>query len=294
MNTQPTPPAPPTPTTPTVLGATAVGAEPRARFADLLAAEWIKLWSLRSTPWAVGLSALIVIAINAAGAYADYDDWHSYPPPIQNGFVPHWSIRDAFSVGAANALMLAAGTIGALTVVSEYGTGQIRTTFAAVPARRSVMAARMAVVTVVMLGYGAVVALSSFGVTQAILSGRDIGVPIDHPGVDRVILASALLAPVCALVGMGLGALLRHTATTIATVSSVLLLLPSLASDREHWGAVLKHALPFGGWDRLVDLREPDAMVLYPSTVGGAWLVYAIWPLAAVLITMVVVHRRDL
>jgi hypothetical protein len=27
------------------------GAEPRARFRDLVAAEWIKLWSLRSTFW---------------------------------------------------------------------------------------------------------------------------------------------------------------------------------------------------------------------------------------------------
>ncbi|MFF3686085.1 hypothetical protein [Streptomyces sp. NPDC002187] len=55
-------------------------------------------------------------------------------------------------------LILATGSIGALTVVGEYSTGQIRTTFAAVPARRSVVAAKVAVVTAVMLVHCAVVA----------------------------------------------------------------------------------------------------------------------------------------
>lgn len=41
---------------------------PRGRFRDLLAAEWIKLWSLRSTPWVLGLSALAIIGANLNAA----------------------------------------------------------------------------------------------------------------------------------------------------------------------------------------------------------------------------------
>ena len=43
-------------------------AEPRARFRDLVAAEWIKLRSLRSTYWVLALSALVVIAFNVNAA----------------------------------------------------------------------------------------------------------------------------------------------------------------------------------------------------------------------------------
>jgi hypothetical protein len=41
----------------------------------------------------------------------------------------------------------------------------------------------------------------SFGLTQAILSGQHGGVSLSHPGAWRVVVASALLAPLSALVG---------------------------------------------------------------------------------------------
>ncbi|MCX4821166.1 ABC transporter permease [Streptomyces sp. NBC_01142] len=266
----------------------------RARFRDLLAAEWIKLWSLRSTPWAFGISALAIIGINVNAAIADYNNYPNYPQGTKDLFVPIWAMRDAFTVGAGMVLMLAAGSIGALTLVSEYSTGQIRTTFAAVPARRSVVAAKLAVVTAIMLVYGAFVAAASFGVTQAILSGRHIGLPLDYPGSLRATAASALLAPVCALIGMGLGALIRHTATSIVTITGVLLLLPSLINNRNEWSAALLHALPRGAWDRLTEVGDSPVPVLYPATITEAWIVYAAWPLAAAAIATVVVHRRDL
>ncbi|MBT2449923.1 ABC transporter permease [Streptomyces sp. ISL-43] len=283
-----------TPIHPAPLRKAAVSTAARARFPDLLAAEWIKLWSLRSTPWAFGVGVLVVIGINVNAAVADYDNYPNYPQGTKDLFVPIWAMRDAFTLGAGMVLMLAAGSIGALTVVSEYSTGQIRTTFAAVPARRSVVAAKTAVVTAITLVYGAVVATASFGVTQAVLSGRHVGLPLDYPGALRATAASALLAPVCALVGMGLGALIRHTATSIVTITGVLLLLPSLINDRDAWSAALLHALPRGAWDRLTEVGDSPVPVLYPATLTGAWIVYAAWPLAAVAIATVVVHRRDL
>lgn len=266
----------------------------RARFLDLLAAEWMKLRSLRSTPWAFGIGALVVIAINVNAAVADYDNYPNYPEGIKEVFLPIWAMRDAFTLGAGMVLMLAAGSIGALAVVGEYGTGQIRTTFAAVPARRSVLVAKMAVMTAIMTVYGAFVAGASFGVTQAILSGRGVGLPLDHPGALRATAASALLAPVCALIGLGLGALIRHTATTIVTITGVLLLLPALITDRHWWSATLLHALPQGAWIRLIEVGDWPVQPPYPSTITGAWIVYAAWPLAAAALATVVVHRRDL
>ncbi|MEV8411756.1 ABC transporter permease subunit, partial [Streptomyces niveus] len=247
---------------------------PRARFHHLIAAEWTKMWSLRSTPWAFAVSVLLVVAINTNAAVADYHNWPNYPEGIRQLFVPIWAMRDAFTIGGAMVLMLAAASIGALTLVGEYSTGQIRTTFAAVPARRSVLAAKTVVVTVVTTALGAVAAVTSFAVTQAILSGHHVGLPFDYPGAARVMVASALLAPVCALVGLGLAALIRHTATTIVSLTLLLLVLPSLLNEGRYATASLLHALPQGAWAELVTVGDSPVPVAYPTTIAGSWLVY--------------------
>lgn len=270
-----------------------VTAEPRARFHHLIAAEWTKMWSLRSTPWALAVSALLVVAINTNAAVADHNNWPRYPEGIRELFVPIWAMRDAFTIGGAMVLMLAAASIGALTLVGEYSTGQIRTTFAAVPARRSVLAAKTVVVTAVTTALGAFAAVTSFAVTQAILSGHHVGLPFDYPEASRVMAASALLAPVCALVGMGLAALIRHTATTIVTLTLVLLVLPSLLNEGRHATASLLHALPQGAWAELVTVGDFPGPVTYPTTIAGSWLVYGIWSLVAVVIAVLAVHHRD-
>lgn len=174
--------------------------QPIPHFLDLVAAEWIKHRSLRSTWIAYGTTALAVVGFNAGIAYDTYSHWTLQVSKDRTSFASDGiALQQAFSANAALLMTLALGVIGALTIIGEYSTGTIRTTFAAVPARRSVMAAKAVVVTVVTTVFGAFVAGVSSAVTQAILDGRDAGVSISAPGAFRVVLASALLAPVCAL-----------------------------------------------------------------------------------------------
>ncbi|RFU84837.1 ABC transporter permease [Streptomyces triticagri] len=262
------------------------------RFTDLLAAEWLKLWSLRSTPWTLGLVLAGVVAFNAAMAWDTYRYW-TYDDPgeaeryISDGIPFH----EAFNANAALCFMLAVAAVGAVTVVGEYGTGLIRTTFVAVPARRSLLGAKVLVVSAVTTVLGGCAALGSFLLTQAILSGRGVGVSLGHPGAWRVVLASALIAPVCALFGMAVGVILRHTATTLALTFGVLVVLPPAFSEERHWSAVVNHAQPFMAWNRLTDVPyEPAA---HPWSTAGAWSVYAVWALVAAAVTVLVPHRRD-
>lgn len=271
-------------------------APPAARFTDLLAAEWIKLRSLRSTYWALGASALALVAFNTNAARADYVNYPHYGASIHREFV-YWALRDAFTQGAALMLVLACAGIGAITIVGEYATGLIRTTFTAVPDRRALVAAKVAVVTAVMTLYGALVAGVSFAATQAILDGRGAGVSIGYPGAWRVVVASALLAPVSALVGMGMGALIRHSATTMVLTTLVLLLLPSFVTDTYHWTACVRNALPFNAWVRLVDVgygTHPFTLVSkYPTSVAGGWVVFGVWAAVSAVVAVVAVDRRD-
>ncbi|MBT2400073.1 ABC transporter permease [Streptomyces sp. ISL-100] len=274
---------------------TAPVTEPRARFGDLVAAEWLKLWSLRSTPWALLISALAVIAFNVFTAYDHYRYWYEYDALARAEFVSRGiATADAFTGNAATALLLAAGSIGAVSITSEYSTGLIRTTFAAVPARRSVLAAKVVVMAVVMTVFGAVVAAASFGLTQAILSGRDAAASIGSPGALRVVVASTLLAPVAALVGLALGAVIRHSAGAVMGSFAILLVVPTALSDDRYLPAVIDHVLPYSAWMRLSDLAyDPNVGHPYPWTVAGAWVVLAAWALVAAVLAVTTVHRRD-
>ncbi|QEU90737.1 ABC transporter permease subunit [Streptomyces kanamyceticus] len=277
---------------PPMTGAT----EPRARFVDLVAAEWIKLRSLRSTPWALLITALAVVAFNVGEAYDTYRYWSAEEADeaghrarfIRDG-IP---LQEAFTPNATMVLMLAAGAFGALAIVGEYRSGLIRTTFTAVPARRSLMAAKALVVAAVTAALGVLVAGASFWLTQAILSGRDAGVPISHPGAWRVVVASALLAPVAALAGLALGALLRHAGSAVVAAFVLLVVLPGVLSDERHWSAVAGHTLPYRAWLRLVETGAPPSP--YPWTTGGAWLVLALWPPLAAAVAVIAGDRRDL
>lgn len=267
-------------------------ADPRARFRDLVAAEWTKWWSLRSSGWALVATALTVVGFNVGMAYDTYRYWSERDTASRADFVRDGiPLSIAFSTDAAMLLMLALSAIGATVVVGEYRTGLIRTTFAAVPARRSVMAAKVCVVAAVTTVFGAVVSVASFGLTQAVLSGRDAGVAFGHPGALRLVVASALLAPVSALVGLALGAVLRHSAPTMTANVVVLLLLSLIFSADRHWAAVVDHALPAGAWNRLTAVGHQP--VAHPWTAGGAWTVYAVWAVAAAVVAVASVRRHD-
>ncbi|MFZ3561309.1 ABC transporter permease subunit [Streptomyces sp. BH055] len=266
--------------------------EPRAHFHDLVAAEWIKLRSLRSTWIAFGATALAVIAFNVGTAYDTYHYWPARSAAERADYVrAKIPLQEAFTANAAMVMMLALGAIGAVAIIGEYSTGTIRTTFAAVPARRSVMAAKTVVVTALTTVFGAIVAGASFGLTQAILGGRDAGVSLGHPGALRVVVASALLAPVCAVTGMAVGSLIRHTSATMIAVVAVVLVLPLVFTDGRHWSAVAGHATLYQTWLRLVEVAPHHTD--FPWTTGGAWIVYAAWALAAAGLAIAGARRRD-
>ncbi|MCM2423827.1 ABC transporter permease [Streptomyces sp. RKAG293] len=267
-------------------------AEPPAHFRDLLASEWIKIRSLRSTPWTLALTTLFVIGSAAVAALAENDNLAKMSPAARTG--QGFMVFDAFPPAGYMTLMLVAGSIGALAVVSEYSSGLIRTTTMAVPARGTVVLAKAVVTAALWSAVGTVISVGCFLVSQAVLNANHAGVPLTHPGVFRALAASALLAPVCALTGLGFGALIRHSAATMVTSVFTLLMLPPIFSQSAHWSAAVSHAMPVTAWKRLVQNWPPDPHSLaYTATVPGSWIVYALWPLIAVVLAVTVVGHRD-
>ncbi|WP_032768437.1 ABC transporter permease [Streptomyces sp. CNS654] len=272
-----------------------------ARFRHLIAAEWIKLRSLRSTSWVLGAGALAVIGINVNSAASNADrlarqQLPAEPPPGVQArpellFDP---LHTAFVDPAWQLLMVIAATVGGITVFGEYTSGLIRTTFTAVPDRQAVIAAKVTVVSAVMLALGTLVSGASFGVTQVLLREYG-GLSLVDPGALRAVIAAALLAPLCALVGMAVGAVVRHAAGSVVAVIALLLLVPALfQGERYRWVREIGNAMPLSAWERLVmNPERARGLGAYPLTITDAWIVYGAWATAATAIAVLVVRRRD-
>ncbi len=246
---------------------------------DVLRSEWTKFRSVRSTYWTLLVAVVTPIGISAFLAYTLASAAGSGPPvdPMLPGLL---SLEYA---------VLAVSVLGVLTFGTEFATGLIQTTFAAVPRRRPVLAAKAAVTGAVTLVAGEVVAFVSFFVVQAVLSGHHVGVSLSRPGVPGAVLAEGTLLCVCALLGVALGAIIRHTAGGIAAAIGVIV-LPSIAALLPApWQGRLGRFTLLEAAHQVTALH-PQANLLTPAL---SLLVLLAWPAVALLAAALLITRRD-
>ncbi|MFG2908290.1 ABC transporter permease [Kitasatospora sp. NPDC048286] len=271
-------------------------ADPAPRFLDLLAAEWIKLRSLRSTYWVLALASLVAIAVDVNAVHTDLT-YIDHPPPRMPGQPPYTydPLFHGLSGIASDLMAIAAGSLGAITVFGEYTTGLIRTTFAAVPDRRAVIAAKVLLIGGITALAGLVVSTVSFFTVNAMLASRHVGLSVTDDGCLRAVLGFAAIVPVCALIGMALGALLRHATASIVSLVLVLFILPMLfGGDRYRWLKEIGTHLPTATVQRLtINPASTATMGKYAPSVLDSWITMGAWGVAAVVVTVAVVRRRD-
>jgi ABC-2 type transport system permease protein len=267
-------PASPAPAKPSLL----------TRALDLVATEWIKLRSVRSTYWALLVTVVTPIAVASLVAFAfasaPHAAGHQAAPP------PDPLLPELISLEYA---VIAVSVLGVLAFTAEYSTGLIRVTFTAAPRRRAVLAAKAAVLAAVMLVVGEAVAFASFGLSQAVLAGHGDGVSLGHPGVPGAVLCTGLLLAVCALLGLALGAIVRHTAGGIAATIAVIVIPGIVALLPSPWSGRI------GRFTLLEAARQVSA--LHPATnlFSPAWslLIVLAWPAVALAAAAVLITRRD-
>ncbi|GCD94889.1 ABC transporter permease [Embleya hyalina] len=270
----------PTPTTPARLHP--------ARFPDLIAAEWLKLSCRRllllslflAPPCTAALSWFLCSGVDLVGTRGrtDFD-----------------RLAASFDHGVWGLLMIGAAVIGALSFTGEDASGLIRTTFIAVPDRRRVLLAKAAVSAVVATAVGVPTAIASFGTSQAVLSGKGLGLALGDPGVARGFLAACVLLPTAALLGLAVGVLVRHRAGAVFAVFVTLGVVPEPIPEGGRFLAEAANLMPRNAWSALVGLgTADDELGPYPPSVTHSWLVLAGWPLALLTAAALVLRRRDL
>jgi ABC-2 type transport system permease protein len=179
----------------------------RYRFRQLARMEWIKLRSLRST-W---LTLAIAVAAPAGIALATGSSTTSGGMLVGSTLV-------GMLIG-----VLLIGTVGVLATTSEYTSGTIRAAFAAAPRRLRVLAAKAAVVGAVALITGEAAAFLSFFAGCMTLRHGITAPALSQPGVLRAIVLTGASLSLIGLfgLGLGLGAIIRHTAAAITVVVAI-------------------------------------------------------------------------
>ena len=248
----------------------------RLSFGRALRSEWIKLSTLRSTWWSIGIVAVLTIGI-AAMVAAALGDGPGFPG-IQAVVLP------------IQFTMLLAGILGVISVTGEYSTGMIRSTFTAEPRRGAVLGAKAIVVAVVMALATALTYLVAILLTAPILGGA--GIDWSDAAQSWVPLGAGVFAmAMFALIGLGFGFIIRNGAGAIAATVGVLFVLP-----------IVLNMFVFAGesWQWIVDLGQylPMAAAQMATTPAGddvlrGILTLAAWPAALLLGAWAALRTRD-
>jgi ABC-2 type transport system permease protein len=255
------------------------GTRPRLRFGHLLAAEWTKIRSVRSTVWTLLVFVVITIGLTALFSWLVVSHW--------NG--PHAAARDAnvhsdpvsFVLGAGVGLgQLAICVLGVLVFTSEYSTGVIRSSVLAVPRRFRMLVAKAVVFAALMIVVTEVIVFCSFFVGSAILHSR-VHVSLSDPDVTRAVVGTGLYLTVLGLFSLGVGGLLRHTAAAITTAIGTVFVLPILSGLLpSSWGAHINAYLPEQAGTVISKAHAPASQLLSAWEGFGVFCIWAALMLA--------------
>ncbi|WNB86471.1 ABC transporter permease subunit [Cellulomonas sp. ATA003] len=262
---------------------------PHSTFAGVMRGEWIKLLSLRSTWWTLGVTAALMTLISLAaasslGAMAD--------DPVMAPALAEMHGAEVIS-GGFQIAMLTIAVLGALFITGEYSTGMIRSTFAAVPARLPVLAAKGIALVVLTTAVTLIGAVLAYLVTMPALSEYDLVPALDDAATWRVLGGTVYFLVAAALFSLGLGTLLRSTAATVTLALTVLLVLPGLLSFISlDWVETLVSYLPLPASSAFIAASGTSVQGVALSAQEGLVTIalYAVVPLVAGAVSL---RRRD-
>lgn len=250
---------------------------------DVLRSEFCKLRSVPSTYWTLSAAVLCNVVIAALAAI----------------FIPgHLSPQEQattdpvrLSLAGVHLSQIAFGVLGALVITSEYGTGMIRATLAAVPQRRLVLAAKALPFAATALVLGVASSFAAYFCFQAFLPNDNLRSSLGDPGIVRAVIGGGLYLVVLGLLGLGLGAIIRSSAGTIATLFGLLFVPSILINLLPHaWRTTVGPYVPMdaGGQIFVAVHHDPNSL--------GAWTgfgVFCLYAAVALAVGFVLINHRD-
>jgi ABC-type transport system involved in multi-copper enzyme maturation permease subunit len=190
---------------------------------------------------------------------------------------------------------LCMGILGALAITSEYVTGLIRMSLTVVPRRWPLLAAKAAVVGTLGAVVGPAAVFGTYLVSRWVLGDRFSGAYATSL-LDKLPLltATSLTVPAFALLGLGLGVILRSAAGAITVIAGLVYVVPIIIGNiPEPWservGSIMIGALP-----RQItgdgNASSVYGSLLSPAGSAAVLIAYGVLPLLAATWLL---RRRD-
>jgi ABC-2 type transport system permease protein len=260
----------------------------QATLRDALHTEWTKLRTAPGTSWLLLAAIALTVALSAAAAAA-------ITCPSGGCAVDAAKISlTGINLGQAVVAILAV-----LAISSEYSTGMIHVTLAAMPRRPTVLAAKAAVVSGVVLAAGTIAVLASLLAGRLILPGNGFTPAHGYPPLSvadgpvlRAAAGSVLYLALIALLSLGVAAAVRDSAAAIGVVLGLLYLFPIVAQvvTDPDWQRHLKQLGPMTAGLAIQATANLDSLPIGPWAGLG---VLAAWAAAALLIGGLLLRLRD-
>jgi ABC-2 type transport system permease protein len=264
---------------------------PQARWSgprDALHAEWTKLRTVPGPGWLLLAAIVLTAAVGAIAAHAvscPSGGCHIDPARV--------SLTGVYLSQAIVAI------VAVTSVSGEYSTGQILLTLTAVPRRWQVLAAKAAVVSAATLAAGASAVLASMLVGRLLLYGNGITPAHGYEAISlsagpalRAAAGSVLYLVLIALLGTGIAAAVRDSATSIGLVLGLLYLFPLITSvvGSEQVQRHLNQISPMTAGMYIQATTNLHSLPLAPWQGLG---VLAAWAVGALLVGGLLLSRRD-
>jgi ABC-2 type transport system permease protein len=261
----------------------------RARYGlQTLHAEWTKLRTVTSTGWLLLGAAVLTVAVSTV------TDAAATCP--SSGCQADTAKLSLTGVQAGQAIV---AIIAVLAISNEYSTGMIRITLTAIPRRLTVLAAKAALITGLVLAAAAVAVLASVLAGRLILPGQGFTAAHGYPQLSlsdgpvlRAACGSVLYLALIALLSLGVATAVRETAVAIGLVLGLLYVFPVVTSviGNQHWQ---RHLEQIGPMTAGLDIQATVGLKSLPLPPWEGLGVLALWAAGALILGALIFRFRD-
>ena len=269
------------------------GMFPKLSFAGVIKSERIKLTSLRSFRITLLLTVLAGLGMNMLSVFAftgQYEFQGLTPDQMPDDMLQSYLLN--ISTFASAFLALIFGVLGVFAMSSEYSSGMILSTLAAVPRRTPIMLAKAIVLGATSIITALIIFVVSLGFGVLIMP--EAAAQLVSPVVISGVFGATAYLLFIALLGFGVATVLRSTAGGIAVVAGITFVAPVvmqlLTLTNWEWVPVVSNYLPMTLGALLgMGMVENEGMPSY----WVALLAMAIWAIGPMLAGNALLKSRD-
>ncbi|MFI7012478.1 ABC transporter permease subunit [Streptomyces sp. NPDC050145] len=249
---------------------------------QVLRSEWTKIKSVNSTALTLSLAVIVSVGLGMLISALSNNEFSNMSAKDRLTFDPTFVSFAGLTLG-----QLAMVVFGVLVVASEYSSGMIRTSLAAVPQRGTFLFAKVAVATLLALVVSLITSFAAFFLGQAMLG--DHSTDLGEPNVLRAVLGAALYMTLMGMFSMGVATMLRSPMLSLGILMPFLFLVSPILGGVSATKKVGQYFPDQAGQKIMQVVARDDA----PYGPWGGLAILLGWVAAALLAGYLLLKKRD-